>query len=140
MSDQLKRKILELIELTDNPAQKAQLLVQLQMLDLLAENTDATRQIAEDVIASRRVMEDHRAEFGRHNLLEVERQANENGSRRVLVRVFALVQTLVFAVAGLAWTDYRETKARVSSLEIEMAQHKTHHEQEEKYNGGPRVR
>lgn len=140
MSAALKAKILELIELTNEPAAKGQLLVQLQMLDLLAENTDATRQISEDVIASRRSLEDHRTEFEAHRkdfsdhaLEEIKRLSIEKGARRVWAIVLGGVQVLMLAAGGALFKDYSETKSRVAGAWVEIEKNTERHKQEERF-------
>lgn len=128
MSADLKTKILDLIEKTNDPASKGQLLVMMQMLDLLAENTDATRRIANDVIASRRSLEEHRLEFSTHKtefrdhaVQELERLASEKGANRVWRLVLGGAQAIILALGAAFFADYAKTKDTVAALKIEVA-------------------
>lgn len=121
MSEALKSKILTLIEQTADPVQKAHLLVMLQFHDLLAENTQATRQVAEDTMAFRRAFEDHKKQFVAHSAEELKVINQGKGMWRVLVWFYGIAQACIVGLGGVAWADYKDVKQRVVQLEKEHA-------------------
>lgn len=113
----LKNKIMELIENTSDPLQKAHLIIMLQMCDLLSENTNATRQVSEDFIGFRRSFADHTTAFSKHAQDEEVLIAKGQTTWKITARILTGLQVVVLAVVGLAWNEYKAINGRLVDIE-----------------------
>jgi hypothetical protein len=125
MNESIVQKIEALILQTDDPKDRALLLIQLEMVKSLIENTEVTK--------------DLHSEFKMHAKEEMAMIVKGRFLWRVLLAGALGLQ----GVLGFLFSQHLEShKALVSEvkvLNIDMATHKEHHRQEERFSAGPKV-
>lgn len=126
MNESIVKRIEDLILETNDPKDRALLLIQLEMVKSLIENTEVTKEL--------------HAEFQVHAKEEMAMIIKGRFLWRVLL-AFALILQV-----GLGWMFNRHVTAfdkiadDVTNLHVEIETHKEHHKQEERYREGSKVK
>ena len=132
-SAEISKQIDDLILATDNPSDKAMLLVLNKIATSLDENTQLTRTLTCDLQA-------HTKAFQEHEKTEMALINQGRGMVRVALLALAFFQA-VFAGYGakhLADMDLLAQQAEKNTREIEI--HREHHRQEERFRDGPKIK
>ncbi len=130
--DPIQEQIEHLIMSADDPKDKAFLLILNKIADNLDENTKLTRTLTED-------LKNHTIAFAQHEKDEMALINQGRGVWRAALGAMFLLQAL-----GIWWLqghldETAATAAKVATLQIQMAEHREHHRQEEKYRDAPKV-
>ncbi len=130
--DPIQEQIEQLIMSATDPKDKAFLLILNKIADNLDENTTLTRTLTED-------LKSHTEAFAQHEKDEMALINQGRGFWRAALGAMFLVQGL-----GVWWiqghlAETAETASKVAHLQIQMAEHKEHHKQEERYRDGVKV-
>jgi hypothetical protein len=129
------RRIDDLIEMTEDPVQKATLLVLSKIDSALDANTAATNRIAVELAEHRDDVKNFRGEFAKHDKIETEDRAKLVGARSVAMGVFGFISVLFAVLAAMGTfilSDHRgklqdaergvmELRLEVSRLKSEIA-------------------
>lgn len=133
-----KDKIGMLIEQAESPKDKAYLLITLQLVDAIQDNTELTKRIAED-------LEKHRKDFIIHEQKEQALINTGRGMYRTALFFVGFLQICLVGTGSLLVKDYmalrtevyQTLRTRVSDVEAEMKLHKEHHRYEEQVKKSP---
>ena len=126
------RRIDDLIEATEDPVQKATLLVLAKIDSALDANTAATNRIAVELAEHREYVTSFRSEFTKHDKQETEDRAKLVGAKSVGVAMFSIIMvmfSLMGAMGGFILSDHRskllDTERNVIELRLEMSRIKS---------------
>ena len=132
-SEEISKQIEELILATNDPSDKALLLVLNKIATNLDENTALTRTLTSDLQA-------HTKAFQEHEKTEMALINQGRGAIRVALVALAVFQGIVAWYGRQVVEEFREVKEQVLSNTQEIAIHKEHHRQEERFKDGPKVK
>ena len=126
------RRIDDLIEATEDPVQKATLLVLSKIDSALDANTAATNRIAVELAEHRDYVTLFRNEFTTHDKRETEDRAKLVGAKSMGVAMFSIIMvmfSIIGAMGGFILTDHRsklqEAERNVLELRLEMSRIKS---------------
>ena len=115
-SAEARKEISDLIKITQDPAAKAMLLVQLQMCDSLVQNTEVVYDVAHK-------LDKHLTSYEKH-IVENERILNTGrGIWWAATWFLAVVQAFAVWAIVTVYTELKEIKARQHDIETKVAVH-----------------
>lgn len=132
MSDDISKRIDELIVETPDAKDKALLLILKKISDNLEDNTALTRTLTQDLKA-------HTDAFEKHEKDEMALISQGRGFLKAAVFGLAFFQAIFAWYAARHIKDMDGLSHQVKENSEEIAVHKEHHRQEEKYRGGAKV-
>ncbi len=130
--DPIQTQIEDLILEAKEPKDKALLLILNKMASSLDANTDLTRSLSKE-------LKSHTDRFELHEKKEL--SLLNRGRGIVLASIFFLgvVQATFYYIAKNHIRDVEEIVTAVRELQIQMAEHREHHRQEERFRDGPKL-
>ncbi len=126
MNENIIQRIEALILETDDPKDRALLLIQLEMVKSLIENTDVTKEL--------------HAEFKEHAQEEMALIIKGRFLWRVLLAGALLLQVGLGYLFSKHEKAFEELVIQVKDLDEYKVKHMEHHRMEEVYRGGPKIK
>lgn len=126
--DTVHADIRDLILETESAKDKAMLLILLRISENLTANTTLTKKLNEQ-------FELHLVQFAKHEALEMKLFFGGRWVVRVMLAVLVIGQGALTWFGGKTLTQFERVQEDVQTLKEYKAEHKSHHEQEERYRG-----
>jgi hypothetical protein len=130
--DSTPEDIRQLILQTEAPKDKALLLILLKMSENLNANTALTQKLSDQ-------LDLHVDQFTKHEAKEMQLFFGGRWIIRILLACLFAGQTTLAWYGSKVLTQFEDVQREVQMLKEFKAEHRAHHEQEEKFRGGPSV-
>ena len=125
-ADAVLSQIDDLIVATDDPKDKAFLLIMNKIATSLDTNTSLTRALADD-------FKSHTVAFSEHERKEMELINQGRGGFRVALVLLGVLQVVVGFIINNTLADIKDMRQEVTQLQRDVSTHREHHAQEERF-------
>lgn len=126
--EKVHEDIRDLILETDSAKDKAMLLILLRISENLTANTVLTKKLNEQ-------FDTHVVQFAKHEALEMKLFFGGRWVVRVMLAALVIGQGALTWFGAKTLSQFEQLQADVQHLKEYRAEHKSHHEQEERYRG-----
>lgn len=127
--EKVHEDIRDLILETDAPKDKAMLLILLRISENLTANTVLTKKLNEQ-------FDKHLIQFAQHEALEMKLFFGGRWVIRVILAALLVGQGAITWFGAKTLAQFEKLQEEVQVLKEYRAEHKSHHDQEERYRGG----